>query len=173
VTEDKLCLFLEQEVVNRESRASGYQKREAKRKEVWKDGERAKKRAKTSERTKREVQEEDEEDEEALDAQFSGTVRFAVVNAYVSAITDLYTWQFEGNEPPTPLRGAKLSTLLESVRHDEDTVPRVNFIDRGLSTIASGHDVERLKKAITWCWKPPPRRLVRWSRIYGLQPTAC
>ena len=27
VTEDKLCLFLEQEVINRESRASGYQAR--------------------------------------------------------------------------------------------------------------------------------------------------
>ena len=34
VTEDKLCLFLEQEVVNRESRASGYQTRKAKRREI-------------------------------------------------------------------------------------------------------------------------------------------
>ena len=48
VTEDKLCLFLEQEVVNRESRAAGYQKRKSKRKEMWKDGERAKKRQKTA-----------------------------------------------------------------------------------------------------------------------------
>jgi hypothetical protein len=38
VTEDKLCPFLEQEVINRESRASGYQARKAKRKETWKDG---------------------------------------------------------------------------------------------------------------------------------------
>ena len=45
VTEDKLCLFLEQEVIGRESRASGYQTRKAKRKEMWKEGERAKKRA--------------------------------------------------------------------------------------------------------------------------------
>ena len=48
VTEDKLCLFLEQQVVNRESRAAGYQKRKSKRKEMWKDGERAKKRQKTA-----------------------------------------------------------------------------------------------------------------------------
>ena len=48
VTEDKLCLFLEQQVVNRESRAAGYQNRKAKRKEMWKDGERAK-RQKTAE----------------------------------------------------------------------------------------------------------------------------
>jgi Zn ribbon nucleic-acid-binding protein len=31
VTEDKLCLFLEQQVVNRESRASGYQARNMER----------------------------------------------------------------------------------------------------------------------------------------------
>src|SRR5436190_9338520 len=43
VTEDKLCLFLEQEVINRESRAPGYHKRKAKRKETWKDTERARK----------------------------------------------------------------------------------------------------------------------------------
>src|SRR5438270_2765696 len=47
VTEDKLCLFLGQQVINRESRASGYQTRKAKRKETWKDGEQAKKRRKT------------------------------------------------------------------------------------------------------------------------------
>src|SRR5271169_1794427 len=35
VTEDKLCLFLEQQVINRESRASGYQARKMKRKETW------------------------------------------------------------------------------------------------------------------------------------------
>jgi hypothetical protein len=33
VTEDKLYLFLEQEVINRESRASGYQAQKTKRKE--------------------------------------------------------------------------------------------------------------------------------------------
>src|SRR5271170_2165683 len=48
VTEDKLCLFLEQEVTNRESRASGYQARKTKRKESWRDSERAKKKHKTA-----------------------------------------------------------------------------------------------------------------------------
>ncbi len=71
MTEDKLCLFLEQEVVNHESRAPGYQGRKERRKEMWKEGERAKK------RLKGEVDEgwvvinkEDEEewDEEALEA---------------------------------------------------------------------------------------------------------
>jgi len=48
VTEDKLCLFLEQEVINRESRAAGYTARKTKRKETWKDSERAKKKQKTA-----------------------------------------------------------------------------------------------------------------------------
>jgi len=165
VTEDKLCLFLEQEVVNRESRAPGYRERKAKRKEAWKDTERAKKKARTGkeavkkekaaaeEEEELEEEEEEEWDEEALDAQFSETVQFAVVNAYVSAITDLYGWQFEAKASPPPLRGAKLSALLDSVRRDQDRVRRVNFTDRGLFTIASGYDVKGLKRAIIWCWE--------------------
>ena len=162
VTEDKLCLFLEQEVVNRESRASGYQQRKAKRKAVWKGGERAKKRARTEKGPEQgavkgeeegEAEEGEEWDEEALDAQFSETVRFAVVNAYVSAITELYGWQFDGKASPAPLRGAKLSAVLGSVRCDEEKVRRVNFVDRGLFTIASGYDVKGLKRAISWCWE--------------------
>ena len=158
VTEDKLCLFLEQEVVNREFRASDDQQRKAKRKEVWKDGEWAKKRVQTGKgavkRERREREEEEEAgEEEALDAQFRETVRFAVVNAYVYAITELYAWQFDCKASPPPLRGAKLSAVLESVRRDEDRVRRVNFIDRGLFTIISGYDVKALKGAITWCWE--------------------
>ncbi len=64
VTEDKLCLFLEQEVVNRESRASGYQKRKAKRKEMWKSGERASKRRKKEGKGEEQKKEEEEEKEE-------------------------------------------------------------------------------------------------------------
>jgi len=158
VTEDKLCLFLEQEVVNRESRASGYRVRKAKRKEVWKDAERAKKRARTEvggvKGEREEAWDEGEWDEEALDAQFSETVRFSVVNSYVSAITELYAWQFGGKaSSPPPLRGAKLSAVLQSVRRDEERNRRVNFIDRGLFTIAAGYDVKGLKKAISWCWE--------------------
>ena len=97
--------------------------------------------------------EDSEWDEEALDAQFRETVRFAVVNAYVYAITELYAWQFDGKASPPPLRGAKLSAVLESVRRDEDRVRRVNFIDRGLFTIISGYDVKAPKGAITWCWE--------------------
>src|SRR2546421_8443828 len=82
VTEDKLCLFLEQEVINRESRASGYQARKAKRKETWKDSEQAKKRQKTAaaagtagfEGIPPEAAEDDDEDEkwdeDALDVLF-------------------------------------------------------------------------------------------------------
>ena len=47
-----------------------------------------------------------------------------------------------------PLRGAKLSAVLESVRRDEDRIRRVNFTDRGLFTITGGYDVKGLKKAI-------------------------
>lgn len=79
-------------------------------------------------------------------------MRFSVVNAYVSAITELYAWQFEG-QPSLPLRGAKLSAVLDSVRRDEERIRQVNFIDRGLFTITGGYDVKGLKKAISWCWE--------------------
>jgi hypothetical protein len=58
VTEDKLCLFLEQEVINHESRASGYQARKAKRREMWEESGRAKKRQKTAESARKEEEEE-------------------------------------------------------------------------------------------------------------------
>jgi hypothetical protein len=162
VTEDKLCLFLEQEVIGRESRASGYQARKMKRKETWKDGERAKKRQKTAvtglaEAAAEEEEEEEKWDEDTLDALFNETVRYSVVNGYVSAITELYTWQrsrslSDDNTVPS-LRGAKLSAVLDSVHRDEDRVRRMNFIDRGLFTIAGGYDVKGLKNAIVWCWE--------------------
>jgi hypothetical protein len=131
VSEDKLCLFLEQEVVNRESRASGMQQGE--------------------EGT------EEEGDEEALDTLFHEIIRFSVVNSYVSAITELYVWQTKSEgKPVLPLRRAKLSALLESVRRDEDRVRRVNFMDRGLFIVTSGYDVKGLGKAIPWCWETAP-----------------
>src|SRR5271168_4355585 len=159
VTEDKLCLFLEQQVINRESRASGYQARKMKRKETWKDSERAKKRHKTAAAAAEEEEEEGEGewDEDALDALFNETVRYSVVNSYASAITELYAWQrsqsLSDDKTVPPLRGAKLSEVLDSVRRDEDRVRRVNYIDRGLFTIAGGYDVKGLKKAIAWCWE--------------------
>jgi len=97
MTEDKLCLFLEQEVVNRESRASGYQTRKAKRREMWEDGKRAKKRQKMAEaestaegQEENEGVEEEEKKDEVLDGLFNKTVRYSVVNSYVSAITELH-----------------------------------------------------------------------------------
>jgi hypothetical protein len=172
VTEDKLCLFLEQEVINRESRASGYQVRKTKRKESWKEGERAKKRRKTAAAAgtvgfegippaaaegEGEGEGEDEKwDEEALDVLFNETVRYSVVNSYASAITELYAWQQSQtsvDDKIPPLRGAKLSAVLGSVHRDEDRIRRVNFIDRGLFTITGGYDVQGLKNAIAWCWE--------------------
>ena len=126
---------------------------------MWKDGERAKKKQKTAEREEwqpggKAAAEEEEEiwDEEVLDAQFNETVRYSVVNSYVSAITELYAWQSEG-KASLPLRGAKLSAVLDSVRRDEDRIRRVNSIDRALFTIIGGYDVKGLKRAITWCWE--------------------
>lgn len=165
VTEDKLCLFLEQEVINRESRASGYQARKAKRKETWKGSERAKKRQKsagaapaTAEVEEVEGEEEEKWDEDALDAQFCETIRYALVNSYVSAITELHAWQqaelsSDGKGTPSILRGAKLSAVLDSVRRDEDRVRRANFTDRGLFTIIGGYDVKGLRNAVAWCWE--------------------
>src|SRR5277367_322435 len=164
VTEDKLCLFLEQEVINRESRASGYQARKAKRKETWKDSERAKKRQKGAAAAPatagaEEVEGEEEKwDEDALDAQFSETIRYALVSSYVSAITELHAWQqaelsSDGKGTSSILRGAKLSAVLDSVRRDEDRVRRANFTDRGLFTITGGYDVKGLRNAVAWCWE--------------------
>jgi hypothetical protein len=125
---------------------------------MWKSSERAKKRRRKTEEEAGDMAEEDNDssdeewDEEALDALFNETVRFSVINSYVSAITELYTWQSEG-KATLSLRGAKLSTLLESARRDEDRIRRVNFIDWGLFTIASGYDVKGLKRAVTWCWE--------------------
>jgi hypothetical protein len=99
VIEDKLYLFLEQEVINRESRALGYQARKAKRREIWEEGERAKKRQKTTEPARKKKEEEEGSEEgseeggkEVLNGLFNETVRFSVVNSYVSAIAELYAW---------------------------------------------------------------------------------
>lgn len=95
-----------------------------------------------------------EGDEEALYTLFHEIIRFSVVNSYVSAITELYVWQTQPEgKPVLPLRRAKLSASLESVRRDEDRVRRVNFIDRGLFIVTSGYDVKGLGKAIPWCWE--------------------
>jgi hypothetical protein len=59
---------LEQEVINRESRAPGYQARKTKCKETWKDSERAKKKQKTAAAEEMEAEEE-KWDEDALDTQ--------------------------------------------------------------------------------------------------------
>ena len=130
---------------------------------MWKDGERAKKRQKTAKGKaavavviavaiaigEEAIKEEGEIwDEEALDALFNDTVRYSVVNSYVSAITELYMWQSEG-KASLPLWGVKLSAVLDSVRRDKDRIRRINFINRGLFTITGGYDVKGLKKAIT------------------------
>jgi hypothetical protein len=140
VTEDKLCLFLNQEVINRER----YEARKPKRKWRWKDGEREKKRRRR--------------EEEALDDLLNETVRCAVVNSYVSAIGELYARQSKEKALP-PLRGAKLLGMLDSLGRDEDRIRRVNFIDRGLfaitdgcNIVTGGCDVKGLRKAISRCW---------------------
>jgi hypothetical protein len=85
ITEDRLCLLSEQEVINRESWASGYQARKTKRKESWKDSERAKKKQKIAAAAgtaglegipSAVVDEEEEEkwDEDSLDVLFNETV---------------------------------------------------------------------------------------------------
>jgi hypothetical protein len=113
---------------------------------MWKDGKRAKKRQKTVERagqlggkaavgaaagaavgaaaaTGEEAVKEEGEiwDEEALDALFNETVQYLVVNSYVSTITKLYAWQLEG-KASQPLREAKLSAVLDSIRRDKDRI---------------------------------------------------
>ena len=67
---------------------------------------------------------------------------------------ELYSWQFDSKGPPPPLiRGAKLSAILQSVRHDKNLRKRVNYVDRSLYTITTGYDIKGLKRAISWCWE--------------------
>jgi hypothetical protein len=135
MTENKLCLFLKQEMINCESRASGYQARKARRREMWEDDERTKKRQKTAESAEEEKNdgknEKEKEEEikkketknEVLNGLFNETVRYSVVNSYVSAITEFYAWQSERKEEPSPsLRKAKFSVILENVRRDEKRI---------------------------------------------------
>lgn len=72
------------------------------------------------------------------------------------AITELHAWQqsqASADDKIPPLRGAKLSAVLESVRRDEDRIRRANYVDRGLSTVTGGYDIQGLKNAIIWCWE--------------------
>jgi hypothetical protein len=98
---------------------------------MWEDGERARKRRKTTEsaeeekddgkneKEKEEEVKEEEKKDEVLNGLFNETVRYSVVNSYVSAIAELYAWQSERREEPSPpLRGAKLSAILENVCRD-------------------------------------------------------
>ena len=125
---------------------------------MWEDGERARKRQKTAEAESAaegqddEGVEEEEKKDEVSDGLFNETVRYSVVNSYVSAITELYAWQSEEREEPLPPLGrAKLAAILKNVRRDEERVRRINFTDRGLFTITGGYDVKRLRRAIFWC----------------------
>ena len=87
------------------------------------------KEGKKKRKEKEEKKEEEEEwNKKTLNALFSETIQYSVVNSYISAITELYAWQSEGKLAP-PLRGAKLTALLDSVCRDEDRIRRVNYID--------------------------------------------
>ena len=90
------------------------------------------------------------------------------MNSYVSAITELYAWQLEG-KASLPLRGAKLSAVLESVRRDEDRIRRVNFIDQGLFTITGGYDVKGLKRQSLGAGRRALKCRVQLSLTFELQ----
>jgi len=101
------------------------------------------------------VADEEEEKWDELDPQFNETVRYAVVNSYASASTELHAWQqaqssSDGKAAPSLLRGAKLSAVLDSVRRDED---RAKFTDRDLFTIQAVMTLQGLRNAIAWCWE--------------------
>jgi len=65
---------------------------------MWENGERTRKRRKTAEAESAaegqddERVEEEEKKNEVSDGLFNETVRYSVVNSYVSAITKLYAW---------------------------------------------------------------------------------
>ena len=106
---------------------------------MWKDGERVKKRQKTAKRAEGQLGEKaaagaaagaaaaikDKEgdiwNEEALDALFNKIIQYSVVNSYVSAVTELYTWQSKG-KALLPLQRAKLSAVLDSICCNKDWI---------------------------------------------------
>ena len=45
------------------------------------------------------------------------------MNSYISTITKLYAWQFEGREEPLPLlQKMKLAAILKNIQRDEKQV---------------------------------------------------
>ena len=83
---------------------------------MWKESEQAQKKQKKI-------------DKKTLKIIFIKIVQSSVINNYVSAITQLYKWQSPSDSSKSlpPLRGAKLSALLDSIYRDEDRIKRVNF----------------------------------------------
>jgi hypothetical protein len=109
-------------------------------------------------------------DEDALDDLFNETVRYSVVNSYASAITELYAWQESQtsvNDKIPPLRSAKLSAVLDSVRRDEDRIRRSILSTEGYSplrTVTTSRDSRTLSPG---AGKRVRRRLGRSNRIYA------
>ena len=70
----------------------------------------------TAERRNDEGVEKEEKKNKISDSLFNKTVRYSIVNSYVSAIIELYVWQSEGREESLPpLRRAKLAVILENI----------------------------------------------------------
>ena len=61
------------------------------------------------------------QDEEALDTLFNKTIKYSVINNYISAITEFYIWQLKG-KALLPLRGVKLLAILKSVYCNKDQI---------------------------------------------------
>jgi hypothetical protein len=69
-----------------------------------------------------------------MDTLFNETVRYSLVNSYASTITRLHAWQqsqASADDKTPPLRGAKLTAILDSVRRDEDKCRMRNAANMG------------------------------------------
>ena len=63
----------------------------------------------------------DIQDKEALNALFNETIKYLVVNNYISAISELYIQQLKG-KALLPLQGAKLLTVLNNIYRNKDWI---------------------------------------------------
>jgi hypothetical protein len=177
VSEEKLCLFLNAEVIGRESRARGYA---ARRKRKLTDRrlrlKRGEKRQKTRAHQELPDTDTDGHDTDSVsngvddndndhhhtdtdtdtdeDTLFKETVGFSVVESYVNGITELWKEQRRNHaNPHAVLRGKELTDLMEIVKRSDRDRRRAECADRALFNAIDNYDSLKMMEGISWCWR--------------------
>jgi hypothetical protein len=181
LTEDKMCLFLNTEVVGRESRARGWVREKAERgkakvkKLAAKEAEegpagpikRAKKRAKSRHPRPTPLvnppaeqdnlpasRPRDPDDPDIEEYDTDPEIDDEEAEQYVSSLIELWGAQYRDQENPRPPhRGRQLKDLLDVVKRSDWERKKLEYIDRGLFTLSDGYETEKMVGALKWCWK--------------------